>query len=148
MLNVEEIKDGLVIDHIHAGFGWKVFQWLGLDKGKYGCALIVNVASNKTGSKDIIKIDNIINIDFSVLGFMDPNITVNVIQDSKIVRKIKMALPEKIEGVIRCKNPRCITVTETYEAQEFRLVDRERAQYRCVFCDALYTAGDTVPGTR
>ncbi len=141
MINIAEIKNGLVIDHIHAGSGWKVFKWLGLDKAKFPTALIVNAVSQKTGTKDIIKIDNIINIDYSVLGFIDSNITVNVIQDSKIVRKIKMELPEKVENVIQCKNPRCITITETYVPQEFRLVDRTKKQYRCVYCDAMYKAG-------
>ncbi len=141
MINIAEIKNGLVIDHIHAGSGWKVFKWLGLDKAKFSTALIMNAASQKTGTKDIIKIDNIINIDYSVLGFIDPNITVNVIQDSKIVRKIKMELPEKVENVIQCKNPRCITITEHYVPQEFRLVDKSKKQYRCIYCDAMYTAG-------
>ena len=141
MINIAEIKNGLVIDHIHAGTGWKVFKWLGLDNVKFSCALIMNASSQKTGTKDIIKIDNIINIDYSVLGFIDSNITVNVIQDSKIVRKIKMELPEKVENVIQCKNPRCITITEHYVPQEFRLVDKDKKQYRCVYCDAMYTAG-------
>ena len=141
MLNIAEIKNGLVIDHIQAGSGWQVFKWLGLDKVTFSCALIVNAASQKTGKKDIIKIDNIINIDYSVLGFIDPNITVNVIQDSQIARKIKMALPEKVENVITCKNPRCITITEHYVPQEFRLVDRNTKQYRCIYCDSMYTAG-------
>ncbi len=141
MLNIAEIKNGLVIDHIQAGLGWKVFKWLGLDRPNFTVALIVNAQSQKTERKDIIKIDNIINIDYSVLGFIDPNITVNVIQDSKIVRKIKMELPEKVQDVITCKNPRCITVTEHYVPQEFRLVDRSLKQYRCIYCDAMYTAG-------
>ncbi len=141
MINIAEIKNGLVIDHIQAGLGWKVFKWLGLDEAKFTCALIVNAISKKTGTKDIIKIDNILNIDYSVLGFIDPNITVNVIQDSQIVRKIKMELPEKVENVIHCKNPRCITITEHYVPQEFRLVDKNLKQYRCIYCDALYTAG-------
>ncbi len=142
MINIAEIKNGLVIDHIQAGTGWKVFKWLGLDKAKFSCALIMNAASNKSGTKDIIKVDNIINIDYSVLGFIDSNITVNVIQDSKIVRKIKMELPEKVENVMKCRNPRCITITEHYVPQEFRLVDRALKQYRCVYCDAMYTAGN------
>ena len=125
MINVAEIKNGLVIDHIHAGTGWKVFKWLGLDNVKFSCVLIINAVSHKTGTKDIIKIDNIINIDYSVLGFIDSNITVSVIQDSKVVRKIKMELPEKVENVIQCKNPRCITTTEHYVPQQFRLVDKD-----------------------
>ncbi|MBB5224859.1 aspartate carbamoyltransferase regulatory subunit [Treponema ruminis] len=141
MLNVDTIKNGLVIDHIKAGFGPQIFHFLGLDKADFSCALIMNVASKKTGKKDIIKIDNIINIDYSVLGFIDPNISINVIKDEKIVRKIKMELPEKVENVIHCKNPRCITVTEHYVTPSFRLVNREKAQYACEYCDALYTAG-------
>ncbi|MBR4005434.1 MAG: aspartate carbamoyltransferase regulatory subunit, partial [Treponema sp.] len=128
--------------HIHAGTGWKVFKWLGLDNVKFSCVLIINAVSHKTGTKDIIKIDNIINIDYSVLGFIDSNITVSVIQDSKVVRKIKMELPEKVENVIQCKNPRCITTTEHYVPQQFRLVDKEKKQYRCIYCDAMYTAGN------
>lgn len=142
MLSVNEIKNGIVIDHIKAGNGPKVFDWLGLNKAKFTCALIMNVQSDKAGKKDIIKIDNIINIDYSILGFFDPNITVNVIQNSKIVRKITMELPEKVESVIHCKNPRCITTTENYVPQEFRLFDKATAKYRCVYCDALYTAGE------
>ena len=142
MINVAEIKNGLVIDHIHAGTGWKVFKWLGLDNVKFSCVLIINAVSHKTGTKDIIKIDNIINIDYSVLGFIDSNITVSVIQDSKVVRKIKMELPEKVENVIQCKNPRCITTTEHYVPQQFSLVDKEKKQYRCIYCDAMYTAGN------
>ena len=138
MINVAEIKNGLVIDHIQAGTGWKVFKWLGLDKGNFASALIMNATSQKSGKKDIIKVDNLINIDYSVLGFFDANITVNVIQDGKIARKIKMALPDKVEGVIKCKNPRCITMTEHYVPQDFRLVDKEKKVYRCVYCDTLY----------
>jgi len=141
MLNVDTIKNGLVIDHIKAGFGPQIFHFLGLDKADFSCALIMNVQSKKSGKKDIIKIDNIINIDYSVLGFIDPNICINVIKDEKIVRKIKMELPEKVENVIRCKNPRCITVTEHYVIPSFKLVNREKAQYACEYCDALYSAG-------
>lgn len=141
MLNVETIKNGLVIDHICAGFGPKIFNWLGLSAARFTAALVMNVQSKKGGKKDIIKIDNIINIDYSVLGFIDPNITVNVIKDEKIVEKIKMELPQKVTGVIRCKNPRCITASEHYVPQSFHLVDRTKALYRCEYCDTLYKAG-------
>jgi aspartate carbamoyltransferase regulatory subunit len=141
MLNVDTIKNGLVIDHIKAGCGPQIFHWLGLDAAQFCCALIMNVPSKKSGRKDIIKIDNIINIDYSVLGFLDPNITVNIIKDEQIVRKIRMELPERVENVMHCKNPRCITATERYVPQVFRLVNRDKAQYRCEYCDALYTAG-------
>ena len=137
MLNIESIKDGIVIDHIKAGLGAKIFSWLGLDKAEYSVALIINAPSKAMGKKDIIKIDNIINIDYSILGFIDPNITVNVIKNETIAEKITLTLPEKIEGVIKCKNPRCITTTETYETQIFHLADKEKGQYRCGYCDEL-----------
>lgn len=140
MLSVNTIKNGLVIDHIRAGSGPRIFSWLGLDKASYRVALIMNVPSQKLGKKDIIKIDNIINMDYSVLGFIDPNITVNVVQNEEIVKKIDLVLPEKVENVIRCKNPRCITTTEAYLNQIFRLVDRARCEYRCEYCDELYQA--------
>ena len=137
MLNIESIKSGLVIDHIRAGSGAKIFSWLGLDKAEYSVALIMNVPSKAMGKKDIIKIDNIINIDYSVLGFIDPNITVNVIKNELIAEKITLSLPEKVENVIKCKNPRCITTTENYVSQIFHLVDKEKGQYRCGYCDEL-----------
>ena len=137
MLNNESIKSGLVIDHIRAGSGAKIFSWLGLDKAEYSVALIMNVPSKAMGKKDIIKIDNIINIDYSVLGFIDPNITVNVIKNELIAEKITLSLPEKVENVIKCKNPRCITTTENYVSQIFHLVDKEKGQYRCGYCDEL-----------
>ena len=140
MLSVNTIKNGLVIDHIRAGSGPRIFSWLGLDKASYRVALIMNVPSQRLGKKDIIKIDNIINIDYSVLGFIDPNITVNVVQNEEIVRKIELVLPDKVENVIRCKNPRCITTTEAYLNQIFRLVDRSRSEYRCEYCDELHRA--------
>lgn len=140
MLSVNTIKNGLVIDHIRAGCGPRIFSWLGLDKANFRVALIMNVPSRKLDKKDIIKIDNIINIDYSVLGFIDPNITVNVVQNEEIVKKIDLVLPEKVENVIRCKNPRCITTSEPYLSQVFRLVNRERSEYRCEYCDELHRA--------
>jgi len=143
MLNVDTIKNGLVIDHIKAGYGPKIFHWLSLDDAPFSCALIMNVASKKSGRKDIIKIDNIINIDYSVLGFIDPDITVNVISDEKIVRKIKTTLPERVENVMKCRNPRCITMTEFYLPQVFHLANREKGEYRCKYCDSTYIAGSS-----
>lgn len=141
MLNVDTIKNGLVIDHIRAGCGPRIFSWLGLDKADFCVALIMNVSSKTQGRKDIIKIDNIINIDYSVLGFIDPNITVNIVSDEHIIKKISLSLPERIENVIKCKNPRCITSSEANIAHIFKLVDKERAEYRCEYCDELYHAG-------
>ena len=125
MLNIDSIKNGLVIDHIRAGSGWRIFQWLGLDKSSFCSALIMNAPSKKTGKKDIIKIENVMDIDFSVLGFIDPNISVNVIQN-----------------VFKCKNPRCITATETYVKPTFLLVDKAKGLYRCEYCDTMYKAGE------
>ncbi len=142
MLNVDTIKNGLVIDHIRAGSGWRIFQWLGLDKAPFCSALIQNVSSKKSGKKDMIKIENVMEIDFSVLGFIDPNICVNFIKDEKIVRKIKMELPTRVQNVFKCKNPRCITITEHYVKPTFLLVDKENALYRCEYCDTLYKAGE------
>ena len=143
MLNVDTIKNGLVIDHIRAGSGWRIFQWLGLDKSPFCSALIQNVSSKKSGKKDIIKIENVMDIDFSVLGFIDPNICVNIIQNEKIVRKIKMELPTRVQNVFKCKKPRCITITEHYVKPTFLLVDKENALYRCEYCDTLYKAGES-----
>ncbi len=142
MLNVDTIKNGLVIDHIRAGSGWRIFQWLGLDKAPFCAALIMNVASKKSQKKDIIKIENAMEIDYSVLGFIDPNICVNVIKDEKIIRKIKMELPDRVQNVFKCRNPRCITQTEHYVTPTFMLVDRAKALYRCEYCDTLYNAGE------
>jgi len=141
MLNVDTIKNGLVIDHIRAGCGYQIFTWLGLDKAMFTCALISNVHSKAYGRKDIIKIENIINIDYSLLGFIDPNITVNTIRDGGITQKKKLSLPSRVENVIHCKNPRCITSTEKYIPQVFKLVDRKRREYCCEYCDEMYTAG-------
>ncbi len=141
MLNVDTIKDGLVIDHIKAGTGHKIFSWLGLDKAPYSVALILNVSSKTKGKKDIIKIDNIININYSVLGFIDSDITINVIKNEKIDRKITLKLPDRVENVIKCKNPRCITSTETYVPQIFKLVDLDHKKYACEYCDQPYSAG-------
>lgn len=142
MLNVDTIKNGLVIDHIRAGYGAKIFNWLGLDKADFCVALIMNVPSKAHGKKDIIKIDNIIDFDYSVLGFIDPDITVNIIKNEKIDRKISLNLPERVENVIHCRNPRCITSTEQYVPHVFLLVDKKRAEYRCEYCDELYHAGE------
>lgn len=142
MLNIDTIKNGLVIDHIKAGTGWRIFQWLGLDTSPFSAALIMNVVSRKSGKKDIIKIENVMDIDYSVLGFIDPEICVNVIKEEKIVRKITMELPDRVQDVFRCKNPRCITQTEHYVSSTFLLVERTKGIYRCEYCDTLYKAGE------
>jgi len=140
-MNVQKIKNGLVIDHIRAGTGPRIFNWLKLDKVSFSVALIMNVQSKHMGKKDIIKIDNVLDIDYSVLGFIDPNITVNVVEEEHVLRKITLSLPERVENVIRCRNPRCITSTEANIPHVFLLVDKKRAEYACEYCDELYRAG-------
>ncbi len=135
MLSINSIKKGIVIDHIHAGLGLRIFDYLGLRNADYTVALIMNVDSGRMGKKDIIKIENEIDLDLSALGFIDPDITVNIIEDEKIVEKINLTLPEKVKDVIKCKNPRCITSIERGISHEFRLVDRDKGIYACNYCD-------------
>ena len=142
MLNIEKIRNGIVIDHIKAGQGIRIFNWLGLDKSPYTVAFVVNASSRDMGRKDIIKIDNTIAINFNLLGFIDPNITVNIIEDEKITEKIKLKLPERVENVLLCKNPRCITSTEKYIPHIFHLESLEQRTYRCEYCDEIRFAGD------
>jgi len=142
MLNIEKIRKGIVIDHIKAGQGIRIFNWLGLDKSPNTVAFVVNATSRKMGKKDLIKIDEIISINFDLLGLIDPNITVKIIEDEEITGRIKLKLPEKVENVIICKNPRCITSTEKYIPHIFHLEDPERRTYRCEYCDEIRYAGD------
>jgi aspartate carbamoyltransferase regulatory subunit len=142
MLNIDKIKNGVVIDHIKAGQGIRIFNWLGLDKAPCTVAFVVNANSKNMGKKDIIKIDNTIAINFDILGLIDPHITVNIIRDEAVAEKIKLRLPEKVENVILCKNPRCITSTETYIPHIFRMVNAEQRTYRCEYCDEIRSAGD------
>jgi aspartate carbamoyltransferase regulatory subunit len=137
MLNIAKIRNGIVIDHIKAGQGIHIFNWLGLDKAPYTVAFVVNANSRGMGKKDIIKIDNTITINFDLLGLIDPNITVNVIEDEKITRKINLKLPERVENVILCKNPRCITSTEKYVPHIFCLENEQNRSYRCEYCDEI-----------
>jgi len=142
MLNIDKIKNGIVIDHIKAGQGIRIFNWLGLDKTPYTVAFVVNANSREMGKKDIIKIDNTITINFNLLGLIDPNITVNIIEDQKITEKIKLQLPDRVEDVLLCKNPRCITSTEKYISHVFYLDNPEIRTYRCEYCDDIKPAGD------
>jgi len=142
MLNIEKIRNGIVIDHIKSGQGIRIFNWLGLDRAPYTVAFVVNASSRNMGHKDIIKIDNTIDINFDLLGLIDPNITVNIIEEEKITEKIKLKLPEKVENVIVCKNPRCITSTEKYVPHIFHLENPEHRTYRCEYCDDIRSAGD------
>ncbi|MDR1238481.1 MAG: aspartate carbamoyltransferase regulatory subunit [Treponema sp.] len=142
MLNIDEIKNGIVIDHIKAGQGIRIFNWLGLDKSPYNVAFVVNASSGRMGRKDIIKIDNTITINFDLLGLIDPNITVNIIENETITEKIKLKLPQRVEDVLICKNPRCITSTEKYVPHVFLLENPDQLTYRCEYCDEIKSARD------
>lgn len=138
-VSINSIKKGIVIDHIKAGHGIKVYNYLGLDKVDFTVALIKNAPSNKQQKKDIIKIENAMNIDFTVLGLIDPTMTINIIEDEKIKEKIKLSIPKKVEDVIKCKNPRCVTSVEKNIPHIFLLFDEEKLEYRCQYCDEVYT---------
>ncbi len=137
-MNIDSVNKGLVIDHIQAGKAMQIFQYLNLDKMDCSVAIIKNAKSKKTGKKDIIKIEDNITINLEILGFIDPNITINVINDGKIIDKIKLELPSVIENVVKCKNPRCITSVEQEVVHKFKLTDKEKKIYRCVYCDTAY----------
>lgn len=138
MVTINSIKRGIVIDHIEAGQGVKIFNYLGLDKADFTVALIKNATSKKHGKKDIIKIENVINFDLTVLGLIDSNITINIIEEEVIIEKIKPELPKRVEDIIKCKNPRCVTSVERDIVHRFVLVDRKKGQYRCEYCDEIY----------
>lgn len=135
-MNIDSIKNGIVIDHIKAGNGMELYHFLNLEKEDCSVAIIKNVVSKKMGKKDIIKIDADIDIDLNVLGYIDPDSTVNIIKDGKLVKKCNPLLPERLENVITCKNPRCITTVEQDIKHVFRLTDRENRVYRCIYCDS------------
>jgi len=133
---IGQIKDGIVLDHITAGRGMDIYRILGLGELDCTVAMIKNADSDKMGKKDIIKVGKVIDLDFDVLGYIDPGITVNVIEDGKLAKREKLTLPETVKDIIRCKNPRCITSTEQELRHEFRIVDRERKVYRCIYCES------------
>ncbi len=132
---IDSIKNGIVIDHITAGKGMELYNILGLGERDYAVALLQNVVSTKFGRKDIIKIEGVMEVDWDLVGFVDPNITVNIIRDGESVEKRQLKLPETITNVIRCKNPRCITSVEQELQQVFKLTDREKRVYRCMYCE-------------
>lgn len=140
MLNISGIQEGFVLDHIKAGMGMKIYHDLHLDEMDCTVAMIMNVRSNKMGKKDILKVECPIDmLDLDILGYIDHNITVNVIQGDKIVEKKRLTLPKEIRNVISCKNPRCITSIEQELAQIFILTDEENEVYRCKYCEEKYS---------
>ena len=134
-MNIDSIRNGIVIDHITAGRGMEIYRLLGLDKLNCSIAIIKNVHSNKMGKKDIIKIDEDIELDMTVLGYVDPGVTIDIIKDSKLVEKKRATLPREIKNVIFCKNPRCITSTEQELPHVFRLTDEQNRVFRCIYCE-------------
>mgnify|MGYP002614063333 FL=1 len=139
MLNVGAIKEGFVLDHIKAGMSLSIYHDLKLDELDCCVAIIKNAKSNKMGKKDILKVEcDIDNLDLDILGFIDHNITVNIIKDERIVEKRALKLPTSVTNVIKCKNPRCITSIEQELDQIFLLTDPEHEVYRCKYCEAKY----------
>lgn len=134
-MNVDSIQNGIVIDHITAGCGLRLYELLDLASLGVPVAMMLGVSSQKLGHKDIIKIDADIPVDMDVIGFVDPGATVNVIRDGELVEKRTIGMPERLTDVIRCRNPRCITSCEQELPHIFRLSDKERGEYRCIYCD-------------
>ena len=135
-MNIDSIKNGIVIDHIKAGKSLEIYHLLNLDKVDCSVAIIKNVNSSKMGKKDIIKIDSDIEIDLDTLGYIDPFITIDIIKDGKLVEKKHVELPNRITNVIHCKNPRCITTIEQELPHIFKLTDKENIVYRCLYCES------------
>ena len=134
-MNIDSIKNGIVIDHITAGRGMKIYQLLNLDALDCSVAIIKNVNSGKMGKKDIIKIDADIEINMDILGYVDPDVTINIICDGKLAEKRRATLPQKLTNVLFCKNPRCITTTEQELPHIFSLTDSDARVYRCIYCE-------------
>lgn len=134
-MNIDGVRTGIVLDHISAGKSMQIYNYLKLDKLNCCVAVIQNADSTKYGKKDIIKIDEDIDLDFDILGYIDSNITVNRVRDGKLAKKVHLELPETLTNVIKCKNPRCITSIEQEVTHVFKLVDRKHKVYRCAYCD-------------
>ncbi|MBQ2973675.1 MAG: aspartate carbamoyltransferase regulatory subunit [Clostridia bacterium] len=134
-MHIDSIKNGVVIDHIKSGKSMEIYHHLELDKLDCTVAIIKNVHSKKMGYKDIIKIDSEMEVDLDVLGYIDPDITVNIIKNEVLCEKKKLTLPNQIKDVIKCKNPRCITTTEQDLPHIFKLTDAATKTYRCIYCE-------------
>ena len=141
-MNINEIQDGYVIDHIHAGRAMRIYRHLGLDALDCSVAIIKNAKSNRMGRKDIIKIDELIPLNVEIISSIDSGATVNTIKDGVLIHKQRLAVPERVVNVLHCKNPRCITQTEQEIEHIFVLADREKITYRCYYCDTLHKPED------
>lgn len=133
---IGKIEDGIVLDHIKAGEGMVLYKILGLDSLDCQVALIKNAESKKMGKKDILKIDQLIDVNLDAIGYVDPGITVNIIRDGKLAKRTHIDPPEEIVDIIKCKNPRCITTTEQELHHVFKLTDKEKGIYRCIYCES------------
>ena len=140
-MNIGQIKDGIVLDHITAGRSMEIYNVLNLDKLDCTVAMIQNAESTKMGKKDIIKISTLMDLNFDVLGYLDSGITVNIIRDGKVAERRHLTLPERVVGVIKCKNPRCITSVEQVLVHEFKLTDPAKKVYRCIYCEQAASSG-------
>ena len=138
-MNIDAIQNGIVLDHITAGLGMKLYDLLGLEKLNCSVAIIKNVHSKKQGKKDMIKIDEEIPVNLDVIGYVDPGVIVNIIRDGQLVEKRSIEMPETLTNVIFCKNPRCITSVEQELDHVFRLTDRVNKVYRCLYCETKAT---------
>ena len=139
MINVSKLKKGIIIDHIEAGHGFEIYKELHLNDIDDVVVLLKNIPSKKMKQKDLIKIETDIQIDMNVLGLIDPNVTINFVKDGEMYKKITLNLPKVVEGIMKCKNPRCITQYEDVKEIKFYLVNEEKKQYRCEYCDAYTT---------
>lgn len=138
MLSIGGLEQGVVIDHIKAGGAMEIYHYLNLEKLDCTVAIIKNAKSNKMGKKDIIKIEGPITIDLEVLGVLDSNITINIIENNKIARKKPLNLPEHVTNIIKCKNPRCITSIEQELPHQFKMTNKEKRIYRCIYCEQKF----------
>lgn len=138
-MTVDSIRNGIVIDHIENGKAMKIYQIMHLENLDCPVAILENVVSQKQGKKDILKIDGHIPFNIDLVGLVSPEATINIVRDGKVVKKVKPELPTKIEGILTCKNPRCITSVEQGIKQSFRLADKEKHEYRCMYCDTKYS---------
>ena len=136
-MNIDTIKNGYVIDHITAGNAIKIYRLLDLENIGCQVALITNAKSKKTGTKDLLKIGKLIDINLDKIAFIDPNVTINIVKNDKIIEKKKIEIPEKLINVCYCNNPRCITSTERNLNQIFNLTNKDKKLYRCNYCEAL-----------
>ena len=136
-MNIDSIKNGIVIDHVQAKKGMEIYEALNLGELDCSVAIITNARSQKMGRKDIIKIDKSIDLDLDILGYIDSNITINIIKNDERVEKYHVELPQTITNIIKCKNPRCITSIEQGLDQVFVLTDRNKKTYRCKYCETL-----------